>query len=501
MKHTSSSRTLVSIGAGLALGVACAKPLPALAQAAADAAERPNIVFMLVDNLGYGDIGAYGGGDVRGAPTPRIDRLAAEGLRFTNFNVEAECTPSRSALMTGRMPVRSGTARVALPGLPQGIAPWEYTLAELLHDAGYQSAMYGKWHLGDRPGRMPTDQGFDEWWGIARSSGETVNELQVGWSTEIAPRQKIEQGRRGEPSVAVAEFGYEMRPLIDATITQKSVDYIKARARGGQPFFLYVAFTQPHSPPLPNPKYRDPGRTDYQNTLVEIDHNTGAILDALEAAGLEKNTIVVWASDNGPQTHLGPGFPYGAAGDSGPFRSEFPSAWEGAIRVPGIVRWPGRIRAGSVSNEIVSILDFYRTFASIAGAADKVPTDRAIDSIDQAGFLLGEQQKSNREHVMFFYEKDLMAVKWRNYKMHFVVRESSRGDVRVPGQSMITGVSTTPNYPWVFDVANDPKELWNIGASSTWLGRPFGQINVAYAKSVARFPNVEPGAEGPKASP
>jgi len=501
MKNTSSSRTLVSIGAGLALGVACVKPLPALAEGAAAAAERPNIVFMLVDNLGYGDIGAYGGGDVRGAPTPRIDRLAAEGMRFTNFNVEAECTPSRSALMTGRMPIRSGTARVALPGLPQGIAPWEYTLAELLHDAGYQSAMYGKWHLGDRPGRMPTDQGFDEWWGIARSSGETVNELQVGWSPEIAPRQKIEQGRRGEPSVAVGEFGYEMRPLIDATITEKSVDYIRARGRKGQPFFLYVAFTQPHSPPLPNPKFRDQGRTDYQSALVEIDHNTGAILDALEAAGLEKNTIVVWASDNGPQTHLGPGFPYGAAGDSGPFRSEFPSAWEGAIRVPGIVRWPGRIRAGSVSNEIVSILDFYRTFARIAGAADKVPTDRAIDSIDQTGFLLGKQQKSSREHVMFFYEKDLMAVKWRNYKMHFVVRESSRGDVRVPGQSMITAVSMTPNFPWVFDVANDPKELWNIGASSTWLGRPFGQISVAYAKSTAQFPNVEPGAEGPKASP
>jgi arylsulfatase A-like enzyme len=477
---------------GLALGIA------ATAASAAGTTQRPNIVFMMVDNLGYGDVGVYGGGDVRGAPTPRLDQLAAEGMRFTNFNVEAECTPSRSAFMTGRMPIRSGTSRVALPPLPQGIAPWEYTIAELLHDAGYESAMYGKWHLGDRPGRMPNDQGFDEWWGFAYSSGETVNELQPGWSPELAPIQKILQGTRGEPSVAVGEYNYAMRPLMDEAITRKSVDYIKAHARDDKPFFLYVPFSLPHSPPLPNPKFRDPRRTDYQNVLVEIDHNAGEILDALKTAGIEGNTIVVWTSDNGPQTHLGPGFPYGAAGDPGPFRGEFPSAWEGAIRTPCIIRWPGQVKPGRVSNEIVSILDFYRTFARIAGAAERVPTDRPIDSIDQTDFLLGRQEKSSRESVMFFYERDLLAIKWRNYKVHMVVREPSRGDVRVPGQSEITAYAATPTYPWIFDVTNDPKELWNIGPSSIWLGRPVGKINVAYARSVQQFPNLEPGSDGPK---
>ena len=474
---------------GLALG---------LISTAVGAADRPNIVLMLTDNLGYGDIGAYGGGDVRGAPTPRLDQLAAEGLRFTNFNVEAECTPTRSALMTGRMPIRSGTSRVPLPGLPQGLAPWEYTLAELLRDAGYQTAMYGKWHLGETPGRMPTDQGFDEWWGFARSSAETVNELQAGWSAEIAPAQKIQQGKRGEPSVAVGEYNYAMRPLMDEAITKRSVDYIRARAKDTKPFFLYVAFSLPHSPPIPHPRFRDPRRTDYQNVLAEIDHNTGEILDAIKAAGIEKSTIVVWASDNGPQTHLGPGFVYGAAGDPGPFRGEFPSAWEGAIRTPCIVRWPGHVRAGRVSNGIVSVLDFYRTFADLAGARDRVPTDRPIDSIDQADFLLGKQERSSRESVMFFYERDLLAIKWRNYKVHMVVREPSRGDVRVPGQSSITADVVTPSFPLVFDVTNDPKELWNIGPSSTWLGRPLAMINMEYAKSVKQFPNLEPGAEGPK---
>jgi arylsulfatase len=234
--------------------------------------------------------------------------------------------------------------------------------------------------------------------------------------------------------------------------------------------------------------------------LVEIDHNAGAILDALKAAGIEKKTIVVWTSDNGPQTHLGPGFPYGAAGDPGPFRGEFPSAWEGAIRTPCIIRWPGQIKPGRVSNEIVSILDFYTTFARIAGASDRVPTDRPIDSIDQTDFLLGNQEKSSRESVMFFYERDLLAVKWRNYKVHLVVREPSRGDVRVPGQSSITAYATTPTYPWVFDVTDDPKELWNIGPSTTWLGPKLAQITGAYARSVRQYPNLEPGAEGPKSS-
>ena len=140
---------------------------------------------MMVDNLGYGDIGVYGGGAIRGAPTPHIDQLASEGLKLTNFNVEPECTPTRSAFMTGRMPIRSGTSKVPRPGLPQGFHPDEYTLAELLRDAGYQSAAYGKWHLGDIEGRFPTDQGFDEWWGFAHSSAESMMDIQPGYDREF----------------------------------------------------------------------------------------------------------------------------------------------------------------------------------------------------------------------------------------------------------------------------------------------------------------------------
>lgn len=459
---------------------------------------RPNIVFMLVDNLGYGDIGAYGGGELRGAPTPEIDALAAQGLRLTNFNVEPECTPTRAALMTGRMPIRSGLAiPVAAGGGKAGLSPWEFTLAELLKTAGYQSAMFGKWHLGEVDGRLPNDQGFDEWWGFPRSSAETLRELQPGWSKELAPPQPLLQGRAGEKSQQVGVYDLAARPLVDGMITERAVGYIRAHARDPEPFFLYVPFSLPHTPPLPNPRFVQRGKSDYQNALREIDANTGAILAALRESGIEKETLVIWASDNGPETMLGPGVQYGAQSDSGPFRGEFPSAWEGAIRTPAILRWPGNIPAGRASNEIVSVLDFYATLASITGVSDRIPTDRAMDSVDQTALFLGRSDKSAREHVMFFYDNALLAIKWRNIKVHLQVREPAEGPVRSAGQNVLTGYRRTPNYPWVFDLENDPKELWNIGATSEWLGRPVGMIQGAYAASVQRFPNLQPGQPEP----
>ena len=464
----------------------------------AASADKPNIVFILVDNLGYGDIGAYGGGALRGAPTPRIDQLAADGLRLTNFNVEPECIPSRAALMTGRMPIRSGLdSPVAGPGIRPGMSPWEVTLPELLQEAGYRTAMYGKWHLGEMDGRLPTDQGFDEWWGFPKSSADTLRVLQPGWSAEVAPLQPLLESRAGEPSKKVGVYDVTMRPLMDGKITEKSVAYIE-RQRKDSPFFLYVAYSLPHSPPLPNPKFADSSRTDYQNVLREIDANTGAVLDALERSGLADNTIVVWASDNGPETLQGIGVQYGAQADSGPFRGEFPSAWEGAIRTPGIIRWPGRVPANRVSNEMVSILDFYATFAHIVGLENSIPTDRAIDSVDQSGLFLGNTDKSPREHLMFFYDHELLAIKWRNFKAHLQVRNPADGVVRTAGQGVITGYSMTLNYPWIFNLENDPKELWNLGATSEWLGQPIGRIQMQYYRSLVQYPNLRPGQEQPQ---
>jgi arylsulfatase len=457
---------------------------------------RPNIVFMLVDNMGYGDLSCYAG-PIRGVATPRIDKLAREGIQLTNFNVEPECTPSRSALMTGRMPIRSGTSSVVMTGGKDGLAQWEYTIAELLSDAGYATAHYGKWHLGSNEGRFPTDQGFDEWYGIPRSTGETMWLDQPGYDPTIYTPEPVLEGVKGEKSKFVRNYDTHFRPLIDREIANRSVAYIGKQAKAGKPFFLYIPFTHPHEPPLAHPDFQDPKRTQYQNVLAEIDHNAGMVLDAIEEAGIRDNTIVVFASDNGPQTMFGRDIDFGAQADSGPFRNEFPSAWEGAIRTAGIVRWPGRTQAGRVSNEIVSILDFYRTLAIAAGAANRIPTDRAIDSMDLTNFLFGNAEKSPRDHVLFFYRDDLMAIKWRNYKMHLLVRDPATGPVVVPGQGEVHGFKKELNYPWLFNVDNDPKELWDIGSSNGWVNRAFAAIQRDYAASLARFPNIKPGAERP----
>ena len=494
-----SRRRVLGVGAGL-MALSAARDSSAQSGAAPrrkPGGRAPNIVFMMVDNFGYGDLGCYGGGELRGVPTPRIDRLASQGVRLTNFNVEPECTPTRSALLTGRMPIRSGTSIVESRGVKDGLAPWEYTLPKLLSDAGYATACYGKWHLGSSAERLPTAQGFDEWFGIPRSSGEVNWPLQPAFDPAEYQYQPVLEGRKGEPSRVVRTYDRAARALMDREITDRATAYIRRQAKGDKPFFLYLPFTLPHDPSLTHPDFTKPNRTQYQNALAEIDHNAGQVIQAVDDAGIGDNTIVVFCSDNGPQTFQGVGIEFGGHSDSGPFRGEFPSGWEGAIRTPCIVRWPGRTAPGRVSNQMVSIMDFYRTFAEVAGAKDRTPTDRPLDSVDQSAFLFGDQAASNRQHLMIFHNNRLLAVKWKNFKMHFLVREPPRGQVVASGQVSTTALQQELASPWLFDLENDPKELWNIYTTNIWVRRPVARIQREYEASVAAFPNLQAGAEGP----
>lgn len=290
----------------------------------------------------------------------------------------------------------------------------------------------------------------------------------------------------------------KVRRLMDREITDRAVKFIDKNANTDKPFFLYLPFSLPHSPPLPHPDFDLKGRSDYQNVLMEIDHNAGRVIAAVDDAGISDDTIVIFASDNGPETLNGIGIQYGGQSDSGPFRGEFPSAWEGAIRVPAIIRWPGHTQPGRVSNEIVSILDFYNTFAEVAGASDRVPTDRPVDSIDQSEFFFAGQKSSNREYVMIFHGKSLLAIKWRNYKTHFEVNmPASGGPLVSAGQGVLTGFHQKLSVPHVFDVENDPKELWNINGANNWLSPVVGGIIKEYAVSTTKHPNLKPGAKGP----
>jgi arylsulfatase len=290
--------------------------------------KKPNIVFILMDNLGYGEVGSYGGGILRGAPTPRIDKLASEGTRLVNFNVEAQCTPSRSAIMTGRFSIRSGTHSVPIGGGLDGLTQWEVTIAELLSGAGYSTGHFGKWHLGSVNGRLPNDQGFDEWYGIPRTTDESFWPSEPAAKAAGVPFMHIMEGHKGEKGRELAVYDLHERRLIDAEITRRTIEFMKRSVQSGKPFYVYVPFTLVHFPTLPNPQFA--GKTgfgDFPDGLAEMDGHVGAILDAIDDLRIRDNTVVVFTSDNGPEaTH-----PW--QGSSGPWRGYYFTHMEGSLRV------------------------------------------------------------------------------------------------------------------------------------------------------------------------
>jgi arylsulfatase A-like enzyme len=454
------------------------------AQSPPVSAAKPNIVFMLMDNLGYGEVGVYGGGITRGAPTPRIDRLATEGTRLTNFNVEAQCTPSRSAILTGRFSIRSGTHSVPIGGGLEGLTQWEVTIAETLSASGYATAAFGKWHLGSNQGRLPNDQGFDEWYGIPRTTDEAF------WPSEPAvkalgiPLPHIMEGRKGERSRELVVYDLDQRRLFDTEITRRTVDFMKRSIASGKPFYAYVPFTQVHFPTLPHPKFAGTtGFGDFPDALAEMDAHVGEILDAIDELRIRDDTIVVFTSDNGPEAS----WPW--QGSSGPWRGYYFTHMEGSLRAPFIIRWPGRIPAGRVSNEIVHQVDIYTTIAEIAGAS--VPQDRPIDGVDQTDFLLGKSEQSSREGFPVFVADRLEAVKWRNWKLVFYDEQRDWWSPPVKLGS-----------PKAFDLITDPKEEYpETGLRNTWHAGPAIKIVTEFEQSLKKYPPIAPGTPDPYTPP
>ena len=448
------------------------------------ASSPPNIVILLSDNLGYGDLGVYGGGIIRGAPTPNIDSLAAQGMRLTNFNVELTCTPSRSALMTGRYAVRSGTTvATPVPGLPQGLAPWEITLAETLKDAGYDTALYGKWHLGASKGRLPTDQGFDHWWGFPNSTGIVNFPRSVGFPKEMLPKFNLYEGTAKDGLKVVGEYNYARRPFIEETIEEKSIAFLRDPAREKRPFFLVVSWSLMHHPSLPHPDFA--GRSGvgrYADAMLEHDYRVGRVLDTLEELNLSDDTVVVYASDNGPDRAE-----YPWVGDSGPFRGYLGTSYEGSVRTPMMIKWPGHIAAGALSNEIVAIHDLYPTLIKFGGG--KLPTDRPIDGLDQSALFLGDNTHSARQSVLFFQGKTLSAIKWRDFKIFL------RGESPHPDEMERDDLWT----PRVYHLAVDPKESNDLTHQGyLWILGVLNQIIVPLKQSVAEYGLVPKGGEKPQ---
>jgi arylsulfatase A-like enzyme len=449
--------------------------------------KKPNIVFILLDNVGWGNFGAYGGT----IPTPRIDRMAGEGIRFKNYNVEVQCTPSRSAILTGRHPVRSGTLRVPYPGEGlSGMAPWEYTIAELLSDAGYATALFGKWHLGDHEGRLPTDQGFDEWWGLKNTMDEAGYTAWPLFKESGMPVPMIWEGKKGQPSTPVMPLDLKVRPLVDGDyVIPKTVEYIKRNAAAKKPFFVYVGYTEMHPPVIGHPDFVGKSTERgglFADIIGEIDYRVGQILDAVKEAGIDDNTIVILSSDNaggGAVPHVGPG-------SNGPWRGDFMNTpFEGSMRVPGIVRWPGNVPAGVVTNEMLAAVDWLPTLAGMVGASKLVPKDRPIDGVDASAFMLGKSNTTGRDSYMFFgTDGELLSIKWKIYKTIFRYTEAPAFEKPY----------IQPQMPMIYDLSSDPHEDNNLmytDMTTGWILAPNFKLIGEYAHSRKEYPNIKVGED------
>ena len=455
-----------------------------LPQIAASQQNKPNIVLVLMDNLGWGEPGVYGGGILRGTPTPRIDKLAAEGMRLLNYNVEAQCTPSRAALMTGRYAVRTGNGSVPIDTPVYGLVQWEITMPEMLSDAGYATGMFGKWHLGHTEGRFPTDQGFDEWYGIPNSTDEAFwpdNTRFRPNSNPYARPEYIMEGHKGEAPKNLRIYNLGERRLIDTELTKRAIDFMDRQTKAKKPFFAYIPYTQPHMPTIPSPEFQNKTHNgDFADVLAEIDAHVGQLLDAVDRLGIRDNTIFIFTSDNGPE------FSTGYEGFSGPWHGTYFTAWEASLRVSFTIRWPGKVPAGAVNNEIVHEMDLFPTFAHIAGG--KVPKDRIIDGADQTDFFLGKEDKSSRESVIIYVGNELCGAKWRNWKMMLKGLDNATSEVKSYG------------IPRFYDLYVDPKEEHPQDPrvpENLWVRYPIVQVLLEHVASIKKEPPTRPGAPDP----
>lgn len=459
----------VSLLSGLALASVAAQ---------ARAQERPNIVLMFPDNLGIGEVGVYGG--ARGVPTPNIDRIAAEGIRLTNFNVEYSCVVSRIAMLTGRYSVRTGE------GYRGGMTLWEVTIAEALRSVGYATALFGKWHVGgdDWEGRRePQQQGFDAWWGIPGTSNVAQFGAMEGFDPARAEAPYIWEGEANAPSRRAMPYDLETRRTIDREAAERGIDFMKRNVEAGRPFFFLYTMTQIHFPALPHPDFAGAtGAGDIGDAMADVDHNVGLVLSALERLGVEDETLVFWCTDNGAEMRR----PW--RGNAGPWRGFYNSAMEGGIRTPCVIRWPGRIPAGRVSNDVVHEVDLFPTIAAAAGAPEIVPDDRIVDGVDQLPFLEGEQPHSSRDSVLFVArEGHVMAVKWRNWKMWYLFRTELEPD--------------SDNLVRLFDLGVDPREEIDVKDFYPWVISKMDGIVADYEASLVLHPRVPGGIDDPYTPP
>ncbi len=501
---------VAAVGAILAAGSLTA----ASAQAQSSQQQKPNIIVIMTDDVGYGDLGCYGGGIMRGAPTPNLDRMAAEGMRFMNYYGQASCTAGRASFMTGRIPIRTSMSSVLAPGDPNGLKKETPTIAQAMKKVGYKTVQLGKWHLGDKEENFPTSIGFDEMYhmtpyyaGVYAYENAELHpnfprndpEFMKEWRA-LAVLSEFEGKAGQKPKVVTENFNYENLKTGDDNMRAKAVDWIKANANGDQPFFMYLNFLKVHNPNNPSDRFKGkaPGGMPYQDALMEMDDNSGQIVQAIRDLGIENNTLLVWTTDNGAWLDAWPDAGYT------PFRGMKGTPFEGGFRVPAIAWWPGHIEAGSVSTDMMCHMDWWPTFEKIAGGTpppykwqDNAGKPIIFDGIDNSDMLLG-QGPGKRDTFVFFNDQKFGAFRSKNLKFVFTAKDTWLGP------------ELDINPPAIYDLWQDPGENYDMtfngaaptrsglatspgrysGQDNAWIAIKMNPALLSFLGEFKEFPNV-----------
>ena len=509
-------RLFAALAAGTA--VALAVTSPALAQAPA---KKPNILFIVSDDTGYGDLGPYGGGEGRGMPTPNIDRMASDGMTFFSFYAQPSCTPGRAAMQTGRIPNRSGMTTVAFQGQGGGLPAAEWTLASVLKQGGYQTYFTGKWHLGEADYALPNAQGYDEMKYVGLYHLNAYTYADPKWFPDMDPELRAMfakvtkgalSGKAGEKPVEEFKINgqYVDTPVIDGKpgvvgipyfdgyVEKAALEFLdKAAKSPDKPFYINVNFMKVHQPNMPAPEFelKSLSKSKYADSIVELDTRIGRIMDKLRALGLDKDTLVFYTTDNGAWQDVYPDAGYT------PFRGTKGTVREGGNRVPAIAIWPGKIKAQAKNHDITGGLDLMATFAAVGGVKlpekDREGQPIIFDSYDLSPVLFGTG-KSPRKEWFYFTENELSpgAARVGNYKAVFNLRGDNgqpTGGLAVDTNLGWKGAAKyVATVPQIFDLWQDPQERYDIFMNNyterTWTMVPITEAITKLMKTYVQYP-------------
>jgi len=435
------------------------------AGATTEAGNRPNFIVIFCDDLGYGDIGCYGNPTI---VTPNIDRMACEGMKLTQFYAGAAIsTPSRSSLMTGRLPVRNGMygdkAGVLFPNSKSGLGQDEVTIAKVLKENGYSTGCVGKWHLGAFSPYLPTDHGFDFYFGIPYSNDMSPTQNKGRHAQNYPPTPLILGNQQIEAEPDQGE--------LTRRYTEQATDFIKKNKN--ESFFLYFAHTFPHIPLYTNARFEGTSKRGlYGDVVQEIDWSVGEILRTLRENGLDENTFVIFTSDNGPWlTELENG------GSAGPLKDGKGTWWEGGFRVPAIIRMPGKV-APSINDDIMTSMDLFPTFLSMANIG--TPNTITLDGVNQSGMLF-EEKASARDEVFYWWGSELMAVRKGAWKYYFKT---------ISDQYLRTVKIEVPGEPLLYNLETDISEKFNKAADHPEIVQSLIQLAERHKQGMVIKPSV-----------